>query len=423
MKNAGTVVPKILANFSIAALCYWAVGFALAFGGAGWFAGTEGTFLGTTDPGAFPATGVLAGGGSSQVLLPVRVLRGVAGDRVGHHDRAHQVRRLPDLRGRLQRADLPDHQPLDLRWRLAPGELRHAGLRRFDGGPPDRRHGRAGGAAAARPAPGQVRRRRQAERDPRTQHAARGAGGPGAVVRLVRVQRGLDARRDRRPLRRRGGGHAAGRRRRRPGRAAHQLPDNAQVRHGHDRQRRDRRAGGDHRPLGLCGVLGRPADRLRGRRDRGRRDHRDRQEARRPGRRALGARHCRNLGNARLRAVHEPAAGGAERDRRRRSLLHRLGPPARRAGARHSRGVRLSVHGELPHLLRDQEDLRAAREAGGGALRPRHRRARHVGLPGGSSCPSRGRSTVPRRCRRAGHPASRRRSPWQRPESRRARAR
>jgi ammonium transporter, Amt family len=55
MKNAGTVVPKILANFSIAALCYWAVGFALAFGGAGWFAGTEGTFLGTTDPSAFPA--------------------------------------------------------------------------------------------------------------------------------------------------------------------------------------------------------------------------------------------------------------------------------------------------------------------------------------------------------------------------------
>src|SRR5918996_4785009 len=55
MKNAGTVVPKILANFSIAAICYWAVGFALAFGGASWFAGTEGTFLGTTDASAFPA--------------------------------------------------------------------------------------------------------------------------------------------------------------------------------------------------------------------------------------------------------------------------------------------------------------------------------------------------------------------------------
>ncbi|HYN91716.1 MAG TPA: ammonium transporter [Thermoleophilaceae bacterium] len=55
MKNAGTIVPKVLANFSIAALCYWAVGFALAFGGAGWFAGTEGTFLGTTSNDAFPA--------------------------------------------------------------------------------------------------------------------------------------------------------------------------------------------------------------------------------------------------------------------------------------------------------------------------------------------------------------------------------
>ena len=225
MKNAGTVVPKILANFSIAALCYWAVGFALAFGGAGWFAGTEGTFLGTTDPAAVPRDGVLAGGGSCQVLLPVRVLRRVARDRVGHHDRAHQVRRLPDLRGRLQRADLPDHQPLDLRWRLAPGELRHAGLRRLDGGAPDRRHRRARGAAAARPAPGQVRRGRQAERDPRPQHAAGGAGRAGAVVRLVRVQRGLDARRDRRALRRRGGRDPARRRGRRAGRAAHELPD------------------------------------------------------------------------------------------------------------------------------------------------------------------------------------------------------
>jgi ammonium transporter, Amt family len=55
MKNAGTIVPKVLANFSIAALCYWAVGFALAFGGAGWFAGTHGTFLGTNNGDLFPA--------------------------------------------------------------------------------------------------------------------------------------------------------------------------------------------------------------------------------------------------------------------------------------------------------------------------------------------------------------------------------
>src|SRR5213078_4059101 len=55
MKNAGTVVPKVLANLSIASMCYWAVGFALAFGGSGWFAGTHGTFLGTTNSNLFPA--------------------------------------------------------------------------------------------------------------------------------------------------------------------------------------------------------------------------------------------------------------------------------------------------------------------------------------------------------------------------------
>ena len=34
-KNAGTGVAKILTNLSIAAICYWAVGFAFAFGSAG----------------------------------------------------------------------------------------------------------------------------------------------------------------------------------------------------------------------------------------------------------------------------------------------------------------------------------------------------------------------------------------------------
>jgi ammonium transporter, Amt family len=44
-KNAGLGVVKILTNFSIAAIAYWAVGFALAFGGAGDVAGTNGFFL------------------------------------------------------------------------------------------------------------------------------------------------------------------------------------------------------------------------------------------------------------------------------------------------------------------------------------------------------------------------------------------
>jgi Amt family ammonium transporter len=44
-KNAGAGVAKVLVNFSIASLCYWACGFALAFGGLGEFAGTHGFFL------------------------------------------------------------------------------------------------------------------------------------------------------------------------------------------------------------------------------------------------------------------------------------------------------------------------------------------------------------------------------------------
>jgi Amt family ammonium transporter len=45
MKNAGAGVAKILLNFSISSLAYWAVGFALAFGGAGAIAGNHGFFL------------------------------------------------------------------------------------------------------------------------------------------------------------------------------------------------------------------------------------------------------------------------------------------------------------------------------------------------------------------------------------------
>jgi ammonium transporter, Amt family len=49
-KNAGTVVAKILTNFSIAALMYWAIGFAFAFS-VGDIIGTEGFFLrGYGDP-------------------------------------------------------------------------------------------------------------------------------------------------------------------------------------------------------------------------------------------------------------------------------------------------------------------------------------------------------------------------------------
>src|SRR6188474_1439869 len=43
-KNAGTGVAKILTNLAIAAMCYWAVGFAFAFGTGS----SEGDLIGTT---------------------------------------------------------------------------------------------------------------------------------------------------------------------------------------------------------------------------------------------------------------------------------------------------------------------------------------------------------------------------------------
>ena len=66
MKNAGTGVAKILTNLSIAAICYWAVGFAFAFGSADVLGisssiiGSNGFFLQFTGNGAeaFPVMGV-----------------------------------------------------------------------------------------------------------------------------------------------------------------------------------------------------------------------------------------------------------------------------------------------------------------------------------------------------------------------------
>ena len=87
-----------------------------------------------------------------EVVLPVRLLRRLAGDRLGHDARADQVRRLRHLRDRLQLPDLPDRLGLGLRRRLAADLDRDAGLRRLDGGPPHRRDRGPGGPPAPRAA-------------------------------------------------------------------------------------------------------------------------------------------------------------------------------------------------------------------------------------------------------------------------------
>jgi ammonium transporter, Amt family len=44
-KNVGAVIAKVLTNFSVSSIVWWACGFAVAFGGAGWLAGDSGFFF------------------------------------------------------------------------------------------------------------------------------------------------------------------------------------------------------------------------------------------------------------------------------------------------------------------------------------------------------------------------------------------
>ena len=73
-KNAGTIVAKILTNFSIAALMFWATGFAIAFGveadGFGGLFGSDGFFLQDFTGNASPDTELFPSGGS-QAAFPV----------------------------------------------------------------------------------------------------------------------------------------------------------------------------------------------------------------------------------------------------------------------------------------------------------------------------------------------------------------
>jgi len=68
-KNAGTVVAKILVNFSICAICFYAVGFAFAFGEGNQIIGTHGFFVAGVDAGAnFPLINIREGSVTVETL-------------------------------------------------------------------------------------------------------------------------------------------------------------------------------------------------------------------------------------------------------------------------------------------------------------------------------------------------------------------
>ena len=153
-------------------------------------------------------------------------------------------------------------------WLFARG---HAGLRRLDRRPlPGCARGTRGGAAA-RAADRQVRARREAERDPRPQHGVHDARRDHPLVRLVRLQRGLDAQRRlrrRRLLRVRRAEHEPRGGGRRARRGRHVVDRDQEARPVDDAERRDRGARRDHRGLRVRRPVGGDRDRLRRRRDR-----------------------------------------------------------------------------------------------------------------------------------------------------------
>ena len=156
MKNAGTVVAKVIANLSIAALCYWAIGFALAFGGAGWFAGTEGPSSATAQARSrrwsSPARRCPPSSSSSSPSpLSLAIVWGTTLERIKFGAYLIYAVVFASL-----------IYPVINRWIFGGGwlksELRDAGLRRLDGDPPDRRHRGARRPTAARPRAGKYGR-------------------------------------------------------------------------------------------------------------------------------------------------------------------------------------------------------------------------------------------------------------------------
>ena len=151
-------------------LVYFFVGFGIAFGdGGNGFVGGSG-FVPSIDELLDRRRRRRSRGSarSRRGRLPVRgrLLRRLARDRVGRDGRADEALGVLRLRRRLH-ARLLRRLALD----LEPGRLAvlegHAGLRRLDGRPLPGRARRARRGDPARPAHRQVRRGRQAERDPR----------------------------------------------------------------------------------------------------------------------------------------------------------------------------------------------------------------------------------------------------------------
>ena len=195
MKNAGHIAGKNVLIFGICSIVYWAVGFGIAFGDGGWFSGTRGLLpVRERDDRRRPEAVRLLHGDPRRGRLSVRGrVRGrVARDRLGRDGGAREALGLLRLRHLLHDHVL-DRVALDLEPARLALRQGHAGLRRLDGRALPGRARRPRRRAHPRPAHRQVRQGRPREPDPGPQHPVRRPRDADPLVRLVRVQPGLDA--------------------------------------------------------------------------------------------------------------------------------------------------------------------------------------------------------------------------------------
>ena len=195
MKNAGHIAGKNVLIFGVCSIVYFIVGFGFAFGDGNGFIGTSGFFPSVNElisVGQKPFDWFSEIPGAAGYLFEV-VFAGVSLAIVWGAMAERAKLYVYFVFGDLLHDHLLDHVPLDLEPARLAVRQGHAGLRRLD-----RRAlpGRSRGPrrrAAARAAHRQVRDRRPREPDSRAQHPVRGARDDHPLVRVVRVQPGLDA--------------------------------------------------------------------------------------------------------------------------------------------------------------------------------------------------------------------------------------
>ena len=207
-KNVGAGVAKVLVNLAVVTLAWWAVGYGISSLTGNKIFGTEGFF--------FHNGQVIAGaqvGGTDTALMLFGMLFCAVSLAIVWGTTLERIRFAAyAIYAAVFGAII---YPLVAHGVYGGGLLADVGgrpvmrLRRFVGGPPDRCCRCVRGAAAARAEARQVRRRWQAASDSRSLDAAGRPRCGDPLGRLVRLQRGLDLRDDRRLHGRSGPEHAA----------------------------------------------------------------------------------------------------------------------------------------------------------------------------------------------------------------------